>query len=155
MKNIFLAFGLCITFFGNSQNFSKNTLGLRLGDNDGFGTEISYQRALNDDNRLEVNLGWRNNKNQSAVKLSGVYQWVWDIDNGFNWYAGVGGGIGSWSYVNTKSTVIFAAGNIGIEYNFDFPLQLSLDLRPELYFSNQIKSDFGPDFGLGIRYKFD
>jgi hypothetical protein len=23
---------------------------------------------------------------------------VWNIDGGFNWYAGVGGGLGTWSY---------------------------------------------------------
>jgi hypothetical protein len=24
-----------------------------------------------------------------------LYQWVWNIDGGFNWYAGVGGGLGT------------------------------------------------------------
>ena len=27
---------------------------------------------------------------------------------------------------------VFAAGNIGIEYNFDIPLLISLDMRPEI-----------------------
>jgi hypothetical protein len=39
----------------------------------------------------------------------------------FNWYAGVGGGVGSYSYDNGSSyndTFVFA-GDIGIEYNFD------------------------------------
>ncbi len=30
------------------------------------------------------------------------------------------------------NTIFFAAGDIGIEYNFDIPLQLSLDFRPEI-----------------------
>lgn len=33
-------------FAGNAQRISENALGLRLGDSDGFGAEISYQRAL-------------------------------------------------------------------------------------------------------------
>jgi hypothetical protein len=27
-----------------------------------------------------------------------LYQWVWNIDGGFNWYAGVGGGVGNYSH---------------------------------------------------------
>lgn len=142
-----------------AQTFSKNALGLRLGDNDGFGGEISYQRGLSSDNRLEVDLGWRNSDNWDAYKLTGLYQWVWKIDGGFNWYAGVGGGIGSWNYdkgpVKNDGTFLFAAGDIGIEYHFDIPLMLSLDFRPEIYFGDGYRNDsFGPDIALGVRYKF-
>ena len=155
----FMLFGLVFSL--QAQEISKNALGLRLGNNDGFGAEISYQRALGDNNRLEADLGWRNSKDVDAFKLVGLYQWVWNIDGGFNWYAGAGGGIGSWSSnyqgIKNSGTVLFAAGNIGIEYNFDFPLQLSLDMRPELYFnSDGYRNDnFGPDLALGVRYKFN
>lgn len=164
MKKIVLsAFMLLGLAFGaQAQDISKNALGLRLGDNDGFGGEVSYQRGLGDNNRLELDLGWRNSDNIDAFKLAGLYQWVWNIDGGFNWYAGVGGGIGSWSYDgpgdpdNDSGTFLFAAGDIGIEYNFDIPLQLSLDIRPELYFnSDDYREDnFGPDIALGIRYRW-
>lgn len=155
----FMLFGLAFSL--QAQEISKNALGLRLGSNDGFGAEISYQRALGDNNRLEADLGWRNSKDVDAFKLAGLYQWVWNIDGGFNWYAGAGGGIGSWSSnyqgIKNSGTVLFAAGNIGIEYNFDFPLQLSLDMRPELYFNSDGYRDdnFGPDLALGVRYKFN
>jgi hypothetical protein len=162
MKKVILTalflFGLGMT--SQAQDISDNALGLRLGDNDGFGGEISYQRKLSSDNRLELDLGWRNSKNVDAIKLAGLYQWVWNIDGGFNWYAGVGGGLGTWSYdtngFSDNGTILFAAGDIGIEYNFDFPLQLSLDFRPELYFnSDDYREDsFGPDLALGIRYRF-
>lgn len=163
MKKIILsAFMLAgFAFNAQAQDISKNALGLRLGDNDGFGGEISYQRGLGDNNRLEADLGWRNNDNVDAFKLTGIYHWVWNIDNGFNWYAGVGGGLGSWKYdhhgVSDSGTILFAAGDIGIEYNFDIPLQISLDLRPEMYFNSDDWRDdnFGPDIALGIRYKFD
>lgn len=167
MKKLLLSavmlFGIAIS--ANAQDISKNALGLRLGDNDGFGGEISYQRGLSGNNRLELDLGFRNSKYYDAFKLAALYQWVWNIEGGFNWYAGVGGGIGSWSHNNDKKfdsrndsgTILFVAGDLGIEYNFqEAPIQLSLDIRPELYFnSDDYREDnFGPDIALGIRYRF-
>lgn len=148
-----------LAFSTQAQEISKNALGLRLGDNDGFGGEISYQRGLSDNNRLELDLGWRNSRNVDAFKLTGLYQWVWNIDGGFNWYAGVGGGVGSWSVDNTDNdgTFAFVAGDLGIEYGFDeVPILLSLDIRPELYFnSDDFRNDsFGPDIALGIKFQF-
>ncbi len=148
-----------LAFSTQAQEISKNALGLRLGDNDGFGGEISYQRGLSDNNRLELDLGWRNSNNVDAFKLTGLYQWVWNIDGGFNWYAGVGGGVGSWSVDNSNNngTFAFVAGDLGIEYGFDeVPILLSLDIRPELYFnSDDFRNDsFGPDIALGIKFKF-
>lgn len=145
-----------LAFTAQAQDISKNALGLRLGDNDGFGGEISYQRGLSDNNRLELDLGWRNSNDVDAFKLTGIYQWVWNIDGGFNWYAGVGGGIGSWSNndLNNDGTFVFAAGDVGIEYNFsEAPIMLSLDARPEFGFSDY-NDDLGFDIALGIRYKF-
>ena len=166
MKKIILSAFMLIglAFNAQSQDISKNALGLRLGSNDGFGGEISYQRGLSKNNRLELDLGWRNSKDVNAYKLVGLYQWVWDIDKGFNWYAGLGAGIGSWSYdkggASNSGTILLAAGDIGIEYNFqEAPIQLSLDLRPEFYLNNSgsnqyRKENFGPDIALGIRYRF-
>ena len=164
MKKFMLTLALAIGIMAaaQAQNISKNALGLRFGDNDGFGGEISYQRKLSTDNRLELNLGFRNNDNYDAFKLTGLYQWVWNIEGGFNWYAGVGGGIGSWDNNNKfrddSGTFAFAAGNLGIEYNFDVPIQLALDIRPELYFNSDdgFRDDnFGPDIALAIRYRFN
>jgi hypothetical protein len=146
----------------SAQEISKNTLGLRIGNNDGYGAEISYQRALSSNNRLELDLGWQNNNNISAVKLTELYQWVWNIDSGLNWYAGAGAGLISWSNTNfipkESGTLFNAAGDIGLEYSFkDTPILLSLDLRPELYFAtgNYRQSNFGSNLALGIRYKFN
>ena len=148
----------------NGQEISKNALGLRLGDNDGFGGEISYQARLSTNKRLEFDLGWRDGKNYDGFKLAGLHQWVWNIDSGFNWYAGLGGGVGSYSF-NDKDfnngndytdTFVFAAGDIGIEYNFDIPLLISLDFRPEIGFGDERydNNDLGLDIALGLRYQF-
>lgn len=153
---VFLTLGLVLS--GQAQKISDNALGLRLGDNDGFGAEISYQRALAKSNRLEVDLGWRNSKNVDAVKLTGLYQWVWNIDGGFNWYAGVGAGVGSWRYnrdgYNDNGSFVFAAGDIGIEYDFDIPLLISLDFRPEFGGSGYYENNYGSDIALALRYQF-
>lgn len=152
---------LLAVFTSNAQDISKNALGLRLGDNDGFGGEISYQARLSPSTRLELDLGWRDGKNYDGFKLAGIHQWVWPIDNGFNWYAGIGGGLGSYSFNNNNGndftdTFVFAAGNIGIEYNFDIPLLVSLDFRPELGFGDESydNNDLDLDIALGIRFQF-
>lgn len=154
-----MLFGLAIG--AQAQDISKNAIGLRLGSNDGFGTEVSYQARLSPKNRLELDLGWRNHNNEGNLKIAGIYQWVWNLDGGLNWYAGVGGGAGSWRYddnhgVTDNGAYAFVAGDLGIEYNFDFPLQLSLDVRPEVYLNSNSYEDnnFGPDVALGVRYRF-
>ena len=167
MKKLVLlaAFTMGAVFFSgaNAQDISDNALGLRIGDGGGFGAEISYQRALGgDNNRLELDLGWRNDSYYDAIKLVGLYQWVWNIEGGFNWYVGAGAGLGNVDvpdrYMDRyPKDGIFAliAGDIGIEYNFDFPLLLSLDFRPEFGFSDyEVIDDFTPDIALGIRYQF-
>lgn len=165
MKKVFLSaiMLLGLAFSAQSQDIAKNALGLRLGDNDGFGGELSYQRGLGDNNRLELDLGWRDTKNYNAYKLIGLYQWVWNIEGGFNWYAGVGGGVGSYEIEtgpgpfdgDDSGTFLVAAGDIGIEYKFDFPLIISLDYRPEIYFGDEFRDDnFGSDIGLGLRFTF-
>ncbi|UOK41671.1 MULTISPECIES: hypothetical protein [Flavobacterium] len=163
----FMVMGL--TFSAEAQNL-KNAIGLRLGNNDGFGAEISYQRWVSKKNRLEFDFGWRDSDDYDAVKLTGIYQWVWNIENGFKWYAGPGLGIGSYSVDHDhhhdkhhhdhddSGMFLIATGDIGIEYNFDFPLQLSFDFRPEIYVSDEygdVRDDhFGGDFGLSARYRF-
>lgn len=156
MKKLFLVAMACIGFasLSSAQEIADNAIGLRLGDSDGFGAEISYQRALGDNNRLEADLGWRSGDGYDGFKLTGVYQWVWELDGNFNWYAGAGGGLGTYGFDEfDDETFVFIAGDVGIEYNFDIPLLLSLDFRPELGFGD-FNDDLDFDIALGIRYQF-
>ncbi|NNJ80558.1 MAG: hypothetical protein HKP11_00040, partial [Flavobacteriaceae bacterium] len=50
-------------------------------------------------------------------------------------------------------TFLIAAGDIAIEYDFDIPLLLSLDFRPEFGFGDY-RDDVDFDIALGIRYQF-
>lgn len=161
MKKVFftILFSAGFLITAEAQHIADNAIGLRIGDNKGFGTEINYQRGIGGNNRLEFGLGWRTARSYDGFKLTGLYQWVWNIDGGFNWYAGAGGGIGSinWNkdpFPDRGSEVFaLAAGTVGIEYNFDIPLILSLDFRPEIGFGSY-RNDLGFDVGLGVRYQF-
>jgi len=166
-------FVFLITATLSAQDIADHTAGLRLGDSKGFGAELSYQKSLTNYTRIEANLGWRDSRNYNSFKLSGIHQWVLEIDNGFNWYYGLGGGLGSVNFepitnpsdpndVQTPDggLFIFAAGDVGIEYNFDYelgvPLLVSLDFRPEIGLSGykHFSDNFDFDIALGLRYKF-
>jgi len=159
MKKLFL---LSVTVFAfvfssHAQEISENAIGLRLGDSDGLGAEVSYQRALGDNNRLEADLGWRNGNSYSAMKITGLYQWVFPLNGDFNWY--VGAGVGGASFSGNKNsnfdneTGFFVAGDIGVEYSFDVPLQLSLDFKPEIG-NNNFTNNTVFDIAFSIRYQF-
>lgn len=165
MKNTIITVILVVvaSFTMNAQEISKNALGLRLGDSDGFGGEISYQARLSTSHRLELDFGWRDGKNFDGFKLTALHQWVMPIENRFNWYLGLGGGLGSYDFNNYNNnndsyndTFVFIAGDIGIEYNFNIPLLISLDFRPELGFgdSNFNNDGLDLDIALGLRYQF-
>ncbi len=159
MRRLFFAFALILSVNIASAQFSQHAIGLRLGGGDGFGTEISYQHALSDINRFEFDLGLHSGNDYSAWGLAGIYQWVWNIDGGFNWYAGAGGRIGSWSwdsgYGGTNSSGIFlsAAGDIGIEYSFPVGIQIGLDARPEIGLINHGDA-FHNNIAFSVRYQF-
>lgn len=163
MKKTLFSFLLFLGFVAvvQAQEISQNAIGIRVGDNDGFGTEVNYQRALGDNNRLELGLGWRSATNFDAIRLTGLYQWVWNLDGNFNWYAGVGAAVGSFDFEDRfvgnrdlDELFVNAAGTIGIEYNFDIPLLLSLDFRPEIGILNDVDDDLEFDVALSIRYQF-
>ncbi len=161
-----------ILFQGQAQKFSKNALGLRLSDNYGLGLAASYQRSLAENHRIELDLGvWNHDYhrdgyqyNNQTVKFVGLFQWVFKIQKGFNWYVGVGGGAGTFNNRETNDypdngAFGLVAGDIGVEYNFKFPLQLFIDVRPEVGFgdyryTNRDYTNLAPDIGTGARFRF-
>lgn len=153
-----------LAFSSQAQdNISKNTIGLRVGNNYGLGIEISYQKKLSAKNRLELDFGWKNDNNTDAIKISGIYQWYWKIEKELDWFAGFGSGLGTWNtndnynngYAGDNGLFVVINGDIGIEYNFkEIPIQIAIDGRPEFIFNNYDKNDFGFNIGLAARYKF-
>jgi len=148
MKKVFLLVTLLIgsAFSLNAQEISDNAIGLRFGGGNGVGGEISYQKSLGDSNRLEINLGLANEF--TNFKATGLYQWVWSLEDKFNWYAGVGGGL-----VSADGMGVYGAGVIGIEYHFDAPILLSIDYRPEIGIAGGLDG-VNSDIALAVRYQF-
>jgi hypothetical protein len=159
MRRIYFVFALLLTTtFANGQ-FSRNAIGLRLGAGDGLGTEISFQHGLTDINRIELDLCMLSGNNYTAWSVAGIYQWVWELNGGFNWYAGAGGRLGTWSWDNTYTgydgggILLGAVGDIGIEYSFPSGIQLGLDARPEIGLINHGNA-FRNNYALSVRYRF-
>ena len=125
---------------------SDNAIGLRFGGGNGVGAEISYQKALGSNNRLEIDLGLANEF--TNFKATGLYQWVWNLEEKFNWYAGFGSGI-----VSTDDLGFYGTGVLGIEYNFNAPILLSIDYRPEVGVAGGL-SGVNSNVALAVRYQF-
>lgn len=159
-KIVFMTMGLL--FLVSAAALSQNkALGLRLGGGNGVGAEISFQTPFYN-NRAELDLGFGSSSNWNWWKLTGLYQWVMPIDDGFYWYLGLGPALGSWDYKgkypelddNDGGMSLGLALNAGVEYTFsEVPIQLSIDTRPELGLINN-GNDGWFGLGLGIRYVF-
>lgn len=140
-----------LSFAANAQS----NLGLRLGT----GTELSWQKGINDANRLEFDLGLDgifNNSNWNYISLSAIYQWHFNIVDQLGWYVGPGANIGfyTWKDTNYKSELGAAVGGqIGLDYVLPIPLQLSLDARPMWNITGK-NNGFGWSACLGVRYMF-
>lgn len=139
----FLVGSICAV---NGQDISDHAIGLRFGGGNGTGGEISYQKSIGNNNRLEIDLGLANEF--TDFKATALYQWVWNLEERFNWYTGFGGGI-----VSNNGTGIYAAGVIGIEYDFDVPVLLSLDYRPEVGVAGGLDG-LSSNVSLSVRYQF-
>ena len=138
-----------------------------VGVNLGPWSSFSYQHGFGEANMLDVAANVILPIN-SGVGVGGhvTYDWIdpfnapvpWNEKGEWHWYMGVGGALGA-AY-NFQAGYVGAVGRIGIEYDFWFPLQLSLDFRPMLgvafggggaYFGHDL---YAGGIGLGVRYKF-
>ena len=119
-------------------NAQPRAIGGRLA----YGVGFSYQHSVGMDNMLSLDVDFPGYTGGIAPTVT--YDWIfpitaWTEKGEWNWYAGVGGGLGFlWpetvKYTGGKTTYggfyFGVAGRIGVEYNFWFPLQLSVDWRP-------------------------
>lgn len=146
MKKLFLVLTLFLGF-SVVAIAQPRAIGGRIGSN----FEASYQHSLGN-NFLEFDAGLINYSR--GVQFSGIYNFIiaspnWTSEGEWNFYGGPGAGFGyRWHdthridrinsnhhghhYVNDwKSAAILGViGQFGLEYTFDFNLQLSVDCRP-------------------------
>lgn len=132
---------------------TEKAIGVRFG----AGGEISYQQPVGASNRIEFDLGL----SPQSFGINGIYHWVNDLSSwteGMYWYYGPGIAAG---FSNTSALypvsklAVGVVGQIGLEYRFEFPLQLSVDYRPAFYLMGPAGSigSYG-DICLSARYRF-
>lgn len=138
-----------------------------IGANLGSGLGFSYQHGFGEANMLDVAVsvpvinGW-------GIGGKVTYDWIdpfnapvpWNEKGEWHWYMGVGASGGIYNF-GAPDWYVGAAGHFGIEYDFWFPLQLSLDYRPAIGVLGTNGGGFGFNLGglydgisLGVRYKF-
>ena len=143
-----------------------------VGVNLGYGVDVSYQHGIGAKNMVDMSL---NIPMFNGIGAKVTYDWIdpfntavpWNNKGEWHWYMGVGGAAGIYGF---HAPIWYAgvAGHIGIEYDFWFPLQLSLDWRPNIglmgytgdmgdYEGGRIHfNGYGlyDGISIGVRYKF-
>jgi hypothetical protein len=146
MKKIALIAAMVLGF-AFAASAQPKAIGLRFG----YGAELSYQHNISGANFLEADLGLGDFKyaNISAIYNFMIAQPAWTDRGEWGFYAGPGFAAGFGDELR-----IGLAGQCGLQYKFWFPLQVSLDIRPQLGLVNQEFGIWGWYPHLGVRYAF-
>ncbi len=135
------------------------SIGGRLGN---YGVDVSYENYVSRGaDFLEFGLGLDNGFSTSSFHVDGIYNFMiiqpnWTSVGTWGFYAGPGASVALWKNSDDENTVYAGfVGNVGLEYTFSFPLQLSVDFRPRLMFGDGGVRGDGPfSLGVGVRYAF-
>lgn len=134
-----------------------------IGANIGYGIDLSYQHSLGEANMIDLSV---NVPFFEGIGATATYDWVnpfgavipWDYEGQWNWNLGVGAGLGIYGF---KAPAFYAGvvGHVGISYDFWFPMQLSLDYRPNIGIVGGEGITFNTSglysgITLGVRYLF-
>ncbi len=123
-----------------------------IGANIGYGLDVSYQHSIGNDNMIDLSV---NLPCFTGIGATATYDWInpfglyipWNNKGEWNWNLGVGAGLGIYGF-SAPSFYLGAVGHVGVEYNFWFPLQLSIDWRPNIGFVTG--GGGGYDTGVGM-----
>ncbi len=136
---------LCLAAVANAQ---PKAIGLRAT----YGAELSYQHYAGGSNFWEFDAGLFDN----LLDVVAIYDFSIAPVGPFNFYMGPGAFLAIWpgnKHDDHANMQVGLAGQIGLEYTFDFPLQISLDWRPCFNLMNGFAwAPYGA--ALGIRYAF-
>ena len=135
------------------------SIGGRLGN---YGVDVSYENYVSRGaDFLEFGLGLDNGFSTSSFHVDGIYNFMiiqpnWTSVGTWGFYAGPGASVALWKNSDDENTVYAGfVGNVGLEYTFSFPLQLSVDFRPRLMFGDGgVRGDRPFSLGVGVRYAF-
>lgn len=127
-----------------------------------YGLEASYQHYVGGENFVEANLGfcYFSALNATATYNFMIAQPAWTARGEWGFYAGPGASVGL-DLIGSSEFVFGVVGQVGLEYTFWFPLQLSVDLRPQIGFAAgnggarfYTEGMFGFVPTIGVRYRF-
>ena len=129
MKKIILM-AVAVLGFAVAAVAQPRAIGARLG----YGAEVSYQHTLGE-NFVQADLGLIGFG--ANINANATYNWMiakpqWTDRGEWGFYAGAGAGLGLGFIPEATYFNVGAVGMVGLEYTFWFPLQLSIDLRPQL-----------------------
>ena len=99
---------------------------------------------------------------ERGARLTGLYEFHWDIKNapGLKWYVGPGVHLGFYNdkfgYNNKSYVAAGIDGVLGLDYKFKMiPLNLSVDWQPTFEFGSNYQNGFGANYGgIAARYTF-
>jgi hypothetical protein len=125
------------------------TEGYELGVRNFYGASFAMPLG---GNRLHASAAFNLQKpsdlHNRAFNVDVLYDWQFPaFGAGWFLFAGVGG-----SMEISSNFDIGVTGEFGVEYQFEFPLSLSADVRPTYYFTNS--GDFSPYGGFEARWRF-
>ena len=152
MKKFFIAAALVLGF-AVAASAQPRAIGLRLG----WGAEASYQHTVYNEDFVEVDLGLCtfDGLNASAVYSFMIAQPAWTDRGDWGFYAGPGLAVGMGGLTTDSAYFnLGVAGQVGLEYTFWFPLQLSFDIRPVLGFGFNYGFHWSVMPAIGVRYRF-
>ena len=139
MKKIILIAALALGFAvaATAENPIEKKFGGKtraLGLRGGYGFELSYQHSLGE-NFVEADLGLFGY--DFSINAVATYNWMlaqpqWTSRGDWGFYAGAGAAAGLNFKEGARGANIAVVGQLGLEYTFWFPLQLSLDIRPQV-----------------------
>lgn len=161
MKKIIVIAALMLGF-AVAASAQPRAIGGRLGN----GAEVSYQHTLGQ-NFLEIDGGAGldiYNAGHFNLGATGIYNFMiaqpqWTDQGEWGFYAGPGAGLGLGIGNDGNGNkhnyfTLSAAGMVGLEYTFWFPLQLSVDFRQHIGFGFGKGIWFPSSVGISARYRF-
>ncbi len=141
-------------------------IGARLGMNE----EFSYQHSITSNLYTDLTAGvsglWSNYNgyNWGYADINAMFDWTFNIKGIWNWFVGPGAGVGfgfgsAYRYYGVVPFRVNIGGQIGFEWQFNIPLNLTIDWRPMinvLGFNNTYYRPYAGlySFGVGLRYRF-